>query len=221
MSRETEVIEMLNLLAEFNSQKDILSLQKRDLLEEVKIPLEVEKVVRDGMQEISRVESTLRQSARKFDEQIDSQLAQIVIPEEIKKALAEIDRQREEIFAQKKQNDEKINREILAKRTEMQAEIESKTREVYAQVALRKGEIEAEFSGKEEDVTANISKLEGQIKEAVKEVGFTVHGDFFMAVYVKGKKSWKADRLEKYTEDHPDIKGCYSVGDPSITIRKA
>jgi phage host-nuclease inhibitor protein Gam len=105
-------------------------------------------------------------------------------------------------------------------RDAIQYEVEAQTKDVYAALAQRKSEIEAEFSGKAEAVDENIKKLTEDIKTEVKNLHYTVSGKSLQAVYVKGKKSWIPQRLDAYVETHPDIKECYTVGDPSVTIRK-
>jgi hypothetical protein len=109
---------------------------------------------------------------------------------------------------------------IQAEKSAIRAEVEAQTRGVYDAIAQRKAEIEAEFLGKTEAVDENIAALEKEVKEAVKSIGFTVASAHYQAVFTKGKKSWINQRLEKYTETHPDIKECYTVGDPSVALRR-
>jgi len=66
----------------------------------------------------------------------------------------------------------------------------------------------------------NIADLEKTIRDEVKLIKFTVKGKYYRAEYGKPRKSWIADRLEAYTETHPDIKSCYTEGDPSVAIKR-
>jgi hypothetical protein len=90
----TTIEQKLDTLAEFYAQKDALELSKRDLLNEVKIPDEVLKVMNDGNKRAQEYEANQRHAITKINEECDAKLKEIVIPDEIKKALAEIDRQR-------------------------------------------------------------------------------------------------------------------------------
>jgi hypothetical protein len=216
----TETIaEKLDKLAEFYSQKDSLEFQKRTLLDEVKIPAEVEAVVSDGMKAMSEIESSMRKTATIFNKQIDAELSAIAVPEEIKEALAKIDKQRAEVLAKKRENDDFLTRSINVRKQELQAEIEKKTRDIYNQVAQRKNEIEAEFSGKAENVDDNIRKLEAEIKEEVKAGKKSVKGKFFHAVYVSGRITWNTEKMEAWLVDHPFLRDARKEGEPSITLR--
>jgi len=236
----------LDILDEYHSQKDSIEAQKRTLLDEVKIPAEIEQVVSEGMKAIAEVEQSMRAEEKDFYSSIETGLAAIVIPQELKDALEEIDRQRTEIMTKfqdvekqkqflrvtKSEHDAELLEKIGIRKAELQAEIEQKTRDVYAGVEQRRAEIEAEFKGKAEAVDENIAKLEQEIKDEVKlraaeklaanpkSKDLSVKGKFFTAVYSKARKTWVPAKLDDYVETHPDIKDCYTEGDPSISIRR-
>jgi len=217
-----EIEQKLDLLAEFHAQKDLLELDKSKLLDEVKIPAEIEIVVSNGMKQASELEAKTRAAINAFNADVDKEIAEIVVPEEFKIALAEIDRQRTELMAKftdiekqrqaivaKKRENENIATEALViQKRALQAEIEQQTKDVYAQIAQRKLEIEAEFSGKSEDVDENIKKLEAEIKDDMKKhvveklkenpkcKDLGVKGKFFHAIYGKPRKIWIPAKLD-------------------------
>ena len=212
--------EKLDRLAEFQAQRDLIEVEKRALLDDVKIPAEVEEIVKAGMEKLNKAGDDYLPAKIEFDKQCDAEYEAIVIPEEIRAALAEIDKKRQDIMAKKRDYDMEAGRIIDKKRVAIQAEVEAQTKDVYAALAQRKAEIEAEFAGKAEAVDENIKKLTKDIKADVTNLHYTVNGTYLQAVYGKGKKTWIPQRLDAYTETHPDIKECYTVGDPSVTIRK-
>ena len=61
----TTIAYKLDLLAEFGSEKDSIEAHKRDLLDDVKVPAEVEAIVKAGMTQVAAVE---RGYYAKFDE---------------------------------------------------------------------------------------------------------------------------------------------------------
>lgn len=217
---EPEIKTMLDTLADFQSQRDLMEIDKRNLLEEVKVPEEVQAIVSAGMKQIGEVEMSFLPKFSALREEEQRKLAAIVVPEEIKAALAEIDRQRAQVTADRAAQDENIRAQIQARKDVIQAEVDVKTQGVYAALAQRRAEIELEFSGKADAVDANIRKLTEQIKAAVKEIGFTISGKYYRAEYGKGRKSWTPQRLDKYTETHPDIKDCYTTGEASVAIKR-
>ena len=235
-----EIEQKLDLLAEFHAQKDLLEIDKRRLLDDVKIPAEVEAVVSDGMKRMAAVEAEIRTQTNTVNAEIEAELSAIVIPAEIKEALAEIERRRAEIVvpdeiktvladietkraeisARKNEKAAQTNAAIVSRKQEVQAEVEAQTKDVYAQVQQRKNEIEAEFSGKANDVDANIKKLEAEIKAEVKAGKKSVKGKFFHAIYVSGRITWNTDKMEAWKVDHPFLLEARKEGEPSITLRR-
>jgi seryl-tRNA synthetase len=218
MNATTE--EKLDMLAEYYSQKDVLELNKRALLDDVKIPDEVLQVMNEGNARTQEYEANQRHIITKVNEECDAKLKEIVIPDEIKAALAEIDRQRALVEAYRNGKAAELRDAMMNKRNEIHAEVEAKTKDVYVQVAQRKSEIEAEFSGKAEDVEANIRKLEAEIKAEVKDGKKSIKGNFFHAVYVSGRITWNTDKMEAWLVDHPFLKDARKEGEPSVTLRK-
>jgi len=243
----TQTIEQkLDMLAEYNAQRDLLELNKRALLDEVKIPAEIEQIVSAGMKESEQADNEYNTAIALFAEQIEKRVASVVIPQEYKDALAELDRQRAEITAKmgeveaekrtiKSEYDEYKNRQTAfnnTRKNQIRAKIDQQTHEVYADIANRKNEIEAEFSGKAEDVNENITKLEAEIKDDMKKQAadkleknpkakdLSVKGKFFHAVYVKGRVTWNTDKMDAWVIDHPFLKEARKEGEPSITLRK-
>jgi len=251
---ENDIITMLNKLAEFEDDRDAIEEEKRALLDDVKIPEEVEAIVKDGMNQVNEIGKEYaskiaavyaEQNTNPFSAALEilrtkahDKLNLIVIPEEIKAALAEIDRQRAEVTNALRDEEEKIKHKLdalavsanarinaledqaEAEKENARLEVEAQTKQVYTDIAQRKADIEAEFAGDRQAVDANIEKLKAEIKDATKEIGYTVQGSAYQAVYVKGRKTWNTKRLDVYVSKHPELEECFDVGDPSITIRK-
>jgi hypothetical protein len=231
---EEIIKQKLDTLAEYYSQKDALELSKRELLDEVKVPAETEQIVSAGMREAEQADSEYGNSIALFSKQLNERIAQVVIPQGYKDALAEIDRQREEILSKmgeveqekraiKSELDEYQSRQQQfhdTRKNEIRAKIDRQTRDVYDEITKRKTDIEIEFSGKAQDVEANIKKLEAEIKADVKAAGASVKGKFFHAVYVKGRVTWNTDKMDAWCNDHPFLKDARKEGEPSITLRK-
>lgn len=211
--------EKLDLLAEYHSQKDGIEANKRALLDDVKIPAEVEAVVSEGMKRVSDVDKDYPALVKALRHQAQEQLDEIVIPLEIQVMLAEIDRQRSLVEDWQRKEEEKIRFGIAERKDAIQAEVKAQTAQVYTDIEKRKRDIEAEFAGKSEDVDKNIAALEAEIKAETKARGETVKGKFFMAVYVKGRTSWNNDMLDGMISLVPQLEKARKVGEPSITLR--
>jgi hypothetical protein len=217
---ELEIKQKLDTLAEYQSHRDLLDADKRNLLEEVKVPDEVQAIVSAGMKQIGEVEMSFIPLLKEYEEEADAQLMKIVIPDEIKTALMELDRKRKAVQDEQQAKNADVRAKIQAAKATIQTEVDAATQGVYTALAARKAEIEAEFSGKAEAADENIKKLTAEIKAAVAKIGFTVKGEYLRAEWGKGKNTWIPQRLDKYTETHPDIKDCYTVGDPNVSIKR-
>jgi len=226
--------EKLDTLAEFYSQKDALELRKRELLDEIQVPVEIEQIVKNGMAQQAEIESNTYAKIKAFNQVIDAEIEAIVVPDEFKSALAEIERQRNELMkkfdditalrnaiAKKKLEHETSAFEALTiRKRALLEDVEQKTKDVYAEINKRKTDIEIEFSGKANDADENIKQLEAEIKAEVKATGKSVKGKFLHAVYVKGRVTWNTDKMDAWVVDHPFLKEARKEGEPSITLRK-
>jgi hypothetical protein len=215
---ELETKAKLDQLSDFQAHRDLLDSDKRTLLEDVKVPEEVQAIVSAGMKRM--IEAAVDPEADAFNAAIEAELLAVVIPEEIKVQLTEIDRTRAAIMEKKRRFDFDAVRRYDAQKRTIQSEIEAQTAGVYAAIATRKAEIEAEFAGKSEAVDENIRKLTEEIKADIKTLGVSVKGTHLRAEFTKPKKSWIPQLLDAYTEDHPDIKDCYTLGESSVAIKR-
>lgn len=177
-----------------------------------------------------------------IDEAMAKELSEIVIPDSVAALLREIDEKRRVITMDADSKRSHVRRVQAGKEQEitnrigvMKHKIEVSTNEntqaAFDAAAQRRSDIEVEFKPQIEAAKASLEQLEKEIKEATKEIGdeagkFSVtsdhtngHGKRRQAVYNKGRKSWLADRLEVYTENHPDIKDCYETGEASVSIK--
>lgn len=212
--------EKLDLLSEFEAERDSIDANKRTLLDDVKVPAEVEETVKNGMKQMSEVEGSFAPTLKALSDEAEQKLALIVIPDEIKAALAEIDKQRAEVRKHQGEQEFEIAQRIRSIKAEVQARVEAKTKDIYTAIAQRKADIEAEFAGKTEAVDENIRKLTEEIKAEVKDLKISVKGSFYHAIYNKGRITWNTDKMEAWIVDHPFLKEARKEGDPSVTIRK-
>jgi len=217
---EAEIKTKLDALSEYQAHRDLLDGEKRKLLDDVKIPEEVQNIVTAGMKQMSDVEGSFSPSLKSIQEDADKKLAEIVVPDEIRAALAEIDRQRKAVQDARFTSECAIREQIRTMKAEVQASVEAKTKDVYDAIAQRKAEIEVEFSGKSEAVDENIRKLTEEIKAEVKALGTSVKGDHFQAVYVKGRVTWDTSKMDGYAVGHPEVLFMRKEGDPSVTLRR-
>ena len=217
---ENEIKAKLDLLAEFHAKRDMLEFEKRKLLEENKVPEYVQAIVKQSMQEMGKVESSFAPTLKAIQEETDLQLSKIVVPDEIKAALAEIDHQRALANAYRIAKEKEISERIQAIKAEVQANAESQTKAVYDAIEARKHDIEAEFSGKNEAADTNIKALEAEIKAAVKELKCSVKASHFNAVYVSGRITWNTDKMEAWRVAYPFLNDARKEGEPSITLRR-
>jgi hypothetical protein len=214
---EQEIKNMLDTLADWQARRDLLDADKRALLEDVKVPEEVEQIVSAGMKRIAALE--YREDAE-YEAQIKAELDAVVIPDEIKAQLAEIDQKRAAIMEKKRRYELAEASRIEAQKRAIQEEIKAQTQAVYDGVAQRKREIEAEFSGKAEAIDENIKRLTDEIKAEVRNLGATVKSTHFQAVYVKGRVTWDTSKMDGYAVGHPEVLFMRKEGEPSITLRR-
>jgi hypothetical protein len=215
-----DIVTKLDTLAEYHAQKDAIELHKRELLDDVRIPADVEAVVKNGMAQFANLDRDFRPVFNEINEETEAALAKIVIPDEIKAALALIDQSRRMVNENANLRRQQAQAKIEALKIELQAQIESQTRQVYNDVAARKAEIEAEFSGAAHAVDENIRALEDEIKADTEAEGKTVKGKHFMAVYNRGRITWNTDMMEAWINDHPFLKSARKEGKPSISLRR-
>ena len=213
------IVANLDRLAEFHSQKDAIELQKRALLDDIKIPSEIEAVIKDGMERMRLLDDALQTEQKRYSGEVRAKLDAITIPDEIKSAIAEIDSKRSAILAEQQTHDTEMFEKIKKAKAKLQSEIEAQTHAVYEDVANRKAEIEAEFIGAANAVDENIRKLEIEIKIDTERLGKTVKGKYFMAVYNKGRITWNTAMMEAWINDHPFLKQARKEGKPSISLR--
>jgi len=215
--------QLLDQLAEWQAQADLLEMDKRRLLDEVKIPAEV----LAAQDEANKARQALDSDAFRIQKEIQTVTAQLMgevkdpeMPPEFVAALAAARAQRDDIQSQATSRYEQLAKVTAEKKAQVDAALTAKTQDVYAQVAQRKLDISAEFDDKSAGLLDNIAKLTTQIKaETVKE-GKTVKGKHFMAVYNRGRITWNTDMMEAWINDHPFLNAARKEGKPSISLRK-
>ena len=90
------------------------------------------------------------------------------------------------------------------------------TPEIKQQLA----DIDAETAPEFEAITEKKKELEANIKDSVIQVGESVKGAVYHAVWSKGRVSWNDKGLMQYLSVHPEIAYLREVGNPSVSIRK-
>jgi hypothetical protein len=211
----------LDRLAEFQSKKDSIEFRKRELLDEVKVPAEVLAVMNEGNKKSGEFEARKRKELDAINAEIEAQLARIIIPEEIKAALAEIDHQRGLVETYRRVKQAQFQDAIFDNRNKIQAEMQMQTAQVYADIAQRKLEIEAEFAGKANAVDENIEALKREIEADVLKRGESVKGKYFHAIWNKGRVgTWNSGKLDGLALLMPAIAECRNPGgEPTVTFR--
>jgi len=217
---ESEIKSKLDQLADFQAHRDLLESDKRALLDDVKIPAEVEAIVSAGLKQMGEVEASFDPLLDALRKNAETQLSTIIIPDEIKAALAEIDRQRKTVQDTLFKAECVIREKIRAAKETTSARVEAQTADVYAAIAQRKAEIEAEFAGKSEAVDENIRKLTEEIKAEIVTLKKSVKGDHFHAVYMAGRITWNTDMMEGWRETFPFLEKARKEGAPSVTLRR-
>jgi hypothetical protein len=218
---ESDIKAKLDQLADFQAQRDLIDADKRALLDEVKIPDEVLTIQRAGNDQQDEIERKAVIDSKKINSDIENRLSKIVIPEEVKVILAQIDEQRAAVRAEGAKRENEIRVQSNLEKQSIREATEAQTVDIYRAIAQRKAEIEAEFSGKAESVDENIRKLTEDIKAEVKELGASVKSDYFHAIYVKGRVTWDTSKMDGYAVGHPEVLFMRKEGEPSVSIRTA
>jgi hypothetical protein len=210
----------LDTLAEYHSQKDSLEAKKRALLDEIKVPAEVLEVQRLANEESQKFSAAQYKKVEALRDECAAKLAEIVIPEDVRKIIDEIDHQRGLVQLYQNEKERELMAAAEQKRTELFNKSQYETAKVYADLAQRKADIEAEFANDAASVDANIKALEAEIKNDVKNGKKSVKGKYFQAVYVSGRITWNTDKMEAWIVDHPFLRDARKEGEPSVTLRK-
>lgn len=245
---EADVKEMLDRLADIEAHLDQMQIQKLTLLNEVTVPEDVQSLVASGMKAMADTEAMFASELQMYKDEAEKEielineaegivLSEIVIPPEVQAILAEIDakrktakmdadNQRTKIMIEHQNKETEIDNRIAVMKNKIQMSTQEQTKAVFDAVEARKNDIEAEFGDQVKQAQALIDQLNAEIKMGVKELKFTVigehtdgHGKRRQAVFTKGRKSWIQQRLDAYSDVHPEIKDCYTVGDPSVAIK--
>lgn len=214
--------QMLDTLADFQAQADYLEMQKRELLDAVKIPDEVIAAQDEANKAKRLVDEEYRQMAEAIAIEKQQKLTAVAIPKEIEEIYRRISAERLEIEKQQQRLLGDAWNIACQKKERIDNGLNDSIADVYNQVQIRKSEIAAEFDGKAVSVKDNIAKLTAEIKDTVKQIGKTIKGQFLMAKYVKGRDGgWDNAKLEGFALAHPEILVARKPdGAPSISICK-
>lgn len=210
---------LLDQMADWQAQRDLLDIDKRNLLGQVKVPDEVNTIIADGQRRQAEINSRYEASIARKRAEISKQLETVVIPDEIRALIEDVERQRSEL--RKRENDFMTQANgARAKEIERASqETQDKVKQTYIDVEARKRDIEAEFAGKFDAIEKNLKALEDGIRNLAKRAKRSIKGKFFQVVYVRGRVSWNTDALDKYANEHPEVAYFRKEGDPSVQIR--
>jgi len=215
--------EMLEQLAEFQAQADLLELNRQELIDSVKVPDEVLAAQKEANERRQKLDSELWTREKRYDAMTADLLAAIVdppMPPEFVAAKAEADRKRQEIVNKATHDEDEDRKAVQSLKAKIDADLQAQIAEVYNQVAIRKQEINDEFSEKASGVLDNIAKLTADVKAEVIKVGKSVKGSVYQAVFVKGRVTWNTDMLDGMIIAYPELGKARKEGQPSVTLRK-
>ena len=221
--RESEIKNKLDKLAEYQAQRDLIEIDKKRLIDEVKIPAEVLEAQRLANMERQRIDSELRKRQSEAGANRDAELLAIIkpdLPPEYLAAMESYQKKRDEIASKYADSDIESVRVATSEKSKVDENLQAKVADVYAQVAIRKDEIEAEFAGTSRAADENIQKLTDEIKNDIRNLGESVKGTHYQGVYVKGRITWNTDKMEAWIVDHPFLKDARKEGEPSVSIRR-
>lgn len=220
---EQELKAKLDLLADMQAQIDLLEMQKRDLLNAVEIPAEVlaaQDEANKARQKADADALAIQNEIRATTELLISEIVEPELPAEYIEAMTAARAQRDDI-----QNQATARLDTLAKKqaelkAKIDADLQARVGDIFAQVERRKMEIDAEFSGKAEAARENMDKLTSEIKDEVAKIGHNVKGNYWHAVYVKGRVTWNTDMLDGMIAVIPQLAKARKEGKPSVTLRR-
>jgi hypothetical protein len=216
-----EIEQKLDQLAEFQSQKDSVHAHKQAMLDELKVPADVQAVLSDSRARIMKIESDKYQAEKIIIEQLDKEYALIAIPDEVKAILDEISKQRDELQRRYAIQQQSLYDRMTAEKRRIDAETDEKVKDVFDQLNKRKQEIEIEFAGKSNAVDENIEALKREIEADVLKRGESVKGKYYHAVWNKGRVgTWNSGKLDGLALIMPAIAECRNPGgEPTVTFR--
>ena len=105
-----------------------------------------------------------------------------------------------------------VEKTIVARCAQLDAAIAAlnKLREGFVQDVLMENNLEI----------IGLGGLEEATKKLVLELGYTVTGTEYQAVFSEGRVTWQTDHLDGFAEAHPEILKFRNQPKPSVSIRK-
>jgi DNA repair exonuclease SbcCD ATPase subunit len=194
--KEEEIKGILDALAEIQARLDLLQMDKTKLLNEVKIPEEIQ-AIQDKIGKRKREYGQgFERLVVSLEEERAEQLAQIVVPVEIQQAFEQVQQKRQEVERKIEERKQTAYQNMLNLQKKVDEEMGEQVRQVFAEVEQRKQDILPEVGEKEESASKNAVDLTAKVKKMVKDYGATVKNDYLMAVYAKGRTTWTTDILD-------------------------
>jgi hypothetical protein len=240
-TKEEMIRQVLDRLAETEAQIDVLQMQKRELLDAVTIPEEIQALQDEMIQRKRTYEEEYQSIVQALNAERMERVAKVVVPAEVLKIFEQVEAQRKAIEDEIEGRKQEAYQAALTRQQALEAAMGEDVAKVFQEVAQRKSEIEAEFGTQEERAKENVDSLTLKAKKSTEEYGETVKGAYRMAVYTKGRTTWTTDildgiyfRLNDLLEDLDtasdvwgrvksviiDMSKARHVGKPSVSIRK-
>ena len=218
-SSDAEIVALLDQLALVEGQLASLADQKRIQLESVGVSDEVQSLVRQNAAHVRLLEKNFSDSCLALEKEAAVALEAIVVPVEIREALAAIDAQRKAVTDRLDRDRRFLADRLDRDKSQAELDLEIQTSDSFNSVALQRDEINAEFAGPIDSANAAMLDLQEKIKVAVKAFGRSVKGSLKMAVFNRGRVSWNTVMLDAWIVDHPFLSSARSEGEPSVSIR--
>jgi hypothetical protein len=215
--------ELLNKLAEFSAQRDLLEMDKRALLDSVKVPAEIEAAqVKASVKraEIDRAYQDMVREISNASKMVAAELYKPELPAEYVAAMSAYETQVDDLRMQAAARIDQEARKAYELKNKVDADLQAATAEVFNALERRKMEIATEFGDKAAAVDDNIKRVTEQAKAAVIAEGRSVKGSVYHGVYVAGRVTWNTDMLDGMCALIPQLKDARKVGTASCTLRK-
>lgn len=101
----------------------------------------------------------------------------------------------------------------------LNADIETKRKEIMARVQDDLDALTTEYQPMMDAAQADVTYMEQKLKAEVIASGEGVKGEWYHAIYIKGRESWDSKRLDGFAAAHPEVLAFKKIGEPTVSIR--
>jgi hypothetical protein len=219
--RKINIAELLDQYADFQSQIDLLTMDQKKLLDEVKIPDEIQAISDQADYNKGEVLRNYWENVHALENKKAEVLRNITVPPEIQEALNKVLEQREDVTREYNEELQKLEEARALKLATVDHDFMPKVQEVYRQVDQRKQEIALEFAGKVQAAQKNLKDLEARIRAETIKVKETVRGKMFRCEYTPGRDGgWDGKKLVNLAVKYREILDAKKPdGEPYTSIK--